>query len=163
MCIYIITDFLGRYLTVFIFLPAALMSAAIFGNFSSIMMRMYQGSEEMQQKTRSITDFIKFHSMPKTLSKRMHDAFLHSWSDTNGVDMNSVSLIYYFDTISKCFIMAVLFCSCLMSLFSNVLSFYPQVLKSFPEQIQADICLHLNKNLLNNNIAFKGASPGCLR
>ncbi|KAF6035310.1 hypothetical protein EB796_006380 [Bugula neritina] len=34
--------------------------------------------------------------------------------------------------------------------------------KSFPEQIQADICLHLNKNLLHNNPAFKGASPGCL-
>lgn len=67
------------------------MSAAIFGNFSSIMMRMYQGSEEMQQKTRSIKDFIKFHTIPVTLSKRMHDAFLHSWSDTNGIDMNSVS------------------------------------------------------------------------
>lgn len=67
------------------------MSAAIFGNFSSIMMRMYQGSEEMQQKTRSIKDFISFHLIPDTLSKRMHEAFLHSWSDTNGIDMNSVS------------------------------------------------------------------------
>jgi len=67
------------------------MSAAIFGNFSSIMLRMYAGSEEMQQKTRSINDFIKFHTIPGALSKRMHEAFLHSWSDTNGVDMNSVS------------------------------------------------------------------------
>ena len=70
------------------------MSAAIFGNFSSIMMRMYQGSEEMQQKTRSIKDFIKFHTIPTNLSKRMHDAFLHSWSDTNGIDMNSVSMAH---------------------------------------------------------------------
>ncbi|XP_055959175.1 potassium voltage-gated channel subfamily H member 7 [Patella vulgata] len=46
-----------------------------------------------------------------------------------------------------------------------------QVLKSFPECLQADICLHLNRNLLNNCPAFKetrpfifaGASPGCLR
>ncbi|XP_022099861.1 potassium voltage-gated channel subfamily H member 6-like isoform X2 [Acanthaster planci] len=37
------------------------------------------------------------------------------------------------------------------------------VLKSFPECLQADICLHLNRNLLNNCAAFKGASPGCLR
>ncbi|XP_030846153.1 potassium voltage-gated channel subfamily H member 7 isoform X1 [Strongylocentrotus purpuratus] len=37
------------------------------------------------------------------------------------------------------------------------------VLKSFPECLQADICLHLNRNLLNNSPAFKGASPGCLR
>ena len=72
------------------------MSAAIFGNFSSIMMRMYQGSEEMQQKTRSIKDFISFHTIPDALSKRMHDAFLHSWSDTNGIDMNSVSVILLF-------------------------------------------------------------------
>ncbi|KAK3109016.1 hypothetical protein FSP39_021204, partial [Pinctada imbricata] len=37
------------------------------------------------------------------------------------------------------------------------------VLKSFPECLQADICLHLNKNLINICPAFKGASPGCLR
>ena len=35
-----------------------------------------------------------------------------------------------------------------------------QVLKSFPECLQADICLHLNRNLLNTCPAFKGASPG---
>ncbi|GFR68695.1 potassium voltage-gated channel subfamily H member 7 [Elysia marginata] len=37
------------------------------------------------------------------------------------------------------------------------------VLKSFPECIQADVCLHLNRNLLQNCPAFKSASPGCLR
>ncbi|KAL5007461.1 hypothetical protein ScPMuIL_016267 [Solemya velum] len=37
------------------------------------------------------------------------------------------------------------------------------VLKSFPECLQADICLHLNRNLMNNCAAFRGASPGCLR
>ncbi|KAL8622301.1 Potassium voltage-gated channel subfamily H member 6 [Nucella lapillus] len=37
------------------------------------------------------------------------------------------------------------------------------VLKSFPECLQADICLHLNRNLLNTCPAFRGASPGCLR
>ncbi|XP_068082086.1 potassium voltage-gated channel unc-103 [Anabrus simplex] len=37
------------------------------------------------------------------------------------------------------------------------------VLKGFPECLQADICLHLNRNLLNNCSAFDGASPGCLR
>ncbi|CAB0036818.1 unnamed protein product, partial [Trichogramma brassicae] len=36
------------------------------------------------------------------------------------------------------------------------------VLKGFPECLQADICLHLNRNLLNNCHAFDGASPGCL-
>ncbi|XP_029169016.1 potassium voltage-gated channel subfamily H member 2 isoform X9 [Nylanderia fulva] len=37
------------------------------------------------------------------------------------------------------------------------------VLKGFPECLQADICLHLNRNLLNNCRAFEAASPGCLR
>lgn len=37
------------------------------------------------------------------------------------------------------------------------------VLKGFPECLQEDICLHLNRNLLTNCSAFKNASPGCLR
>ena len=31
-----------------------------------------------------------------------------------------------------------------------------QVLKGFPECLQADICLHLNRSLLQNCKAFKG-------
>ncbi|TSL75240.1 Potassium voltage-gated channel subfamily H member 6 [Bagarius yarrelli] len=37
------------------------------------------------------------------------------------------------------------------------------VLKGFPECLQADICLHLNRNLLQNCQAFKGARKACLR
>uniref|UniRef100_A0A8C4QQW5 Cyclic nucleotide-binding domain-containing protein n=1 Tax=Eptatretus burgeri TaxID=7764 RepID=A0A8C4QQW5_EPTBU len=37
------------------------------------------------------------------------------------------------------------------------------VLKGFPECLQADICLHLNRNLLQTCKAFQGASKGCLR
>ncbi|XP_061669321.1 potassium voltage-gated channel subfamily H member 7-like isoform X4 [Syngnathoides biaculeatus] len=37
------------------------------------------------------------------------------------------------------------------------------VLKGFPECLQADICLHLNKNLLQSYKAFHGATKGCLR
>ncbi|XP_061128019.1 potassium voltage-gated channel subfamily H member 7 [Syngnathus typhle] len=37
------------------------------------------------------------------------------------------------------------------------------VLKGFPECLQADICLHLNKNLLQGCKAFGGATKGCLR
>lgn len=38
-----------------------------------------------------------------------------------------------------------------------------QVLKGFPECLQADICLHLNRTLLQNCRPFRGASKGCLR
>ncbi|XP_041939359.1 potassium voltage-gated channel subfamily H member 6 isoform X1 [Alosa sapidissima] len=37
------------------------------------------------------------------------------------------------------------------------------VLKGFPECLQADICLHLNRSLLQNCQAFRGASKACLR
>ncbi|CAD6187665.1 unnamed protein product [Caenorhabditis auriculariae] len=37
------------------------------------------------------------------------------------------------------------------------------VLKGFPDCLQADICLHLNRNLLNSCAAFASSSPGCLR
>uniref|UniRef100_A0A8C3RZ36 Potassium voltage-gated channel subfamily H member 2 n=1 Tax=Chelydra serpentina TaxID=8475 RepID=A0A8C3RZ36_CHESE len=39
----------------------------------------------------------------------------------------------------------------------------PQVLKGFPECLQADICLHLNRSLLHSCRPFRGASKGCLR
>nr|XP_036853568.1 potassium voltage-gated channel subfamily H member 6 isoform X2 [Manis javanica] len=37
------------------------------------------------------------------------------------------------------------------------------VLKGFPECLQADICLHLHRSLLQHCPAFHGASKGCLR
>uniref|UniRef100_A0A3B3RZR4 Voltage-gated inwardly rectifying potassium channel KCNH2 n=1 Tax=Paramormyrops kingsleyae TaxID=1676925 RepID=A0A3B3RZR4_9TELE len=37
------------------------------------------------------------------------------------------------------------------------------VLKGFPECLQADICLHLNRTLLQNCKAFRGSTKGCLR
>ncbi|XP_074477025.1 voltage-gated inwardly rectifying potassium channel KCNH6 [Sebastes fasciatus] len=37
------------------------------------------------------------------------------------------------------------------------------VLKGFPESLQADICLHLNRSLLQNFKAFNGGSQACLR
>ncbi|XP_077062046.1 voltage-gated inwardly rectifying potassium channel KCNH6 isoform X1 [Siphateles boraxobius] len=37
------------------------------------------------------------------------------------------------------------------------------VLRGFPECLQADICLHLNRSLLQSCKAFRGASKACLR
>uniref|UniRef100_A0A1I8H2L8 Cyclic nucleotide-binding domain-containing protein n=1 Tax=Macrostomum lignano TaxID=282301 RepID=A0A1I8H2L8_9PLAT len=115
-----------KIFTIFGMLIGSLMSAAIFGNVSSIMLRIYQGSEEFHEKKTSIKEFIKFHKIPKNLAHRLQESFQNSWNYTNGLDTNVV-------------------------------------LKTFPECLQADICLHMNRNLLNNCPAFKGASPGCLR
>ncbi|KAH3873160.1 hypothetical protein DPMN_036387 [Dreissena polymorpha] len=115
-----------KIFSIFAMLLGSLLSAAIFGNVSSIMLRIYQGTDEYHEKVQSIKDFINFHHLPKNLATRLQESFQHAWSYTNGIDMNSV-------------------------------------LKSFPECLQADICLHLNRNLLNNCPAFQKASTGCLR
>ncbi|XP_072049029.1 potassium voltage-gated channel unc-103-like isoform X2 [Amphiura filiformis] len=38
-----------------------------------------------------------------------------------------------------------------------------EVMKDFPDFLQADISMHLNRNLLNNSAAFRGVNHGCLR
>jgi len=67
------------------------MSAAIFGNVSSIMLRLYQGTEEYHEMQTSIKEFINFHHIPKALANRLIESHQHKWSYTNGIDMNSVS------------------------------------------------------------------------
>ncbi|XP_048341279.1 potassium voltage-gated channel subfamily H member 7 isoform X3 [Sphaerodactylus townsendi] len=47
--------------------------------------------------------------------------------------------------------------------YTNGIDMNMEVLKGFPECLQADICLHLNQSLLQNCKAFHGASKGCLR
>ena len=69
----------------------ALLSAAIFGNVSSIMLRMYQGSDELHEKLQSVKDFVTFHHIPKPLANRLQESFQHNWAYTNGIDMNNVS------------------------------------------------------------------------
>ena len=37
------------------------------------------------------------------------------------------------------------------------------MLQNFPVGLQADISLHLNREILSSNPAFEGCTPGCLR
>ena len=79
----------------------ALMSAAIFGNVSSIMLRLYRGTEEYHEMLTSIREFIKFHFIPKPLANRLIESYQHSRSFTHGVDMNSVSRISHLTCTCK--------------------------------------------------------------
>ncbi|XP_078320838.1 voltage-gated inwardly rectifying potassium channel KCNH6-like isoform X2 [Crassostrea virginica] len=115
-----------KIFSILIMLIGSLMYASIFGNVSAIIQRLYSGTSRYHVHMLRIKEFIRFHQIPNPLRQRLEEYFQHSWSYTNGIDMN-------------------------------------MVLKSFPECLQADICLHLNKNLINNCPAFKDASPGCLR
>lgn len=76
----------------------ALMSAAIFGNVSSIMLRVYQGTEDYHEMLTSIKEFIKFYFIPKPLASRLVESYQHSRSYTHGIDMNSVSVLLIYQS-----------------------------------------------------------------
>lgn len=104
-------------------LAGSFLSASILGSVTTIIIKLYQGAEELKEMKQSIDDFIKHHRINKQLAKQMQESFDHEWKNTKGIDMNSI-------------------------------------LKTFPECIQADICLHLNRDLLNNCPVFDDASEG---
>ena len=68
------------------------MHAAVFGNVTAIIQRMYSRRSQYQLKCRDLKDFIVLHRIPKGLKQRMMDFFSTSWSLNHGIDTNDVSL-----------------------------------------------------------------------
>uniref|UniRef100_A0A3P9JW10 Potassium voltage-gated channel subfamily H member 7 n=1 Tax=Oryzias latipes TaxID=8090 RepID=A0A3P9JW10_ORYLA len=116
-----------KIFSICVMLIGSLMYASIFGNVSAIIQRLYSGTARYHAQMLRVKEFIRFHQIPNPLRQRLEEYFQHSWTYTNGIDLNT------------------------------------EVLKGFPECLQADICLHLNRNLLNDCKAFQGATKGCLR
>ncbi|KAI1230414.1 hypothetical protein IHE44_0010401 [Lamprotornis superbus] len=128
-----------KIFSICVMLIGSLMYASIFGNVSAIIQRLYSGTARYHTQMLRVKEFIRFHQIPNPLRQRLEEYFQHAWSYTNGIDMNAGQ-------------------GCDPSLPGS-----PQVLKGFPDCLQADICLHLNRTLLQNCKAFRGASKGCLR
>ena len=80
----------------------ALMSAAIFGNVSSIMLRMYRGTEEYHDRCHSIREFIRFYRVPSDLASRLLDAPTDRKCRANANDMLSVGSVAYPLVINLC-------------------------------------------------------------
>ncbi|XP_037395447.1 potassium voltage-gated channel subfamily H member 7 isoform X2 [Pygocentrus nattereri] len=116
-----------KIFSICVMLIGSLMYASIFGNVSAIIQRLYSGTARYHMQMLRVKEFIRFHQIPNPLRQRLEEYFQHSWTYTNGIDMNM------------------------------------EVLKGFPECLQADICLHLNQSLLQGCKAFRGATKGCLR
>uniref|UniRef100_A0A3B1J8R7 Potassium voltage-gated channel subfamily H member 7 n=2 Tax=Astyanax mexicanus TaxID=7994 RepID=A0A3B1J8R7_ASTMX len=116
-----------KVFSICVMLIGSLMYASIFGNVSAIIQRLYSGTARYHMQMLRVKEFIRFHQIPNPLRQRLEEYFQHSWTYTNGIDLNT------------------------------------QVLKGFPECLQADICLHLNQSLLQGCKAFRGATKGCLR
>lgn len=71
----------------------ALMYASIFGNVSAIIQRLYSGTSRYHVHMLRIKEFIRFHQIPNPLRQRLEEYFQHSWSYTNGIDMNMAIII----------------------------------------------------------------------
>ena len=67
------------------------MHAAVFGNVTAIIQRMYARRAHYQLKTRDLKDFTRVHHIPKHLKQRMQEFFQTMWSINHGIDTSTVS------------------------------------------------------------------------
>lgn len=74
-----------------LFFISALMYASIFGNVSAIIQRLYSGTARYHAQMLRVKEFIRFHQIPNPLRQRLEEYFQHSWTYTNGIDMNTVN------------------------------------------------------------------------
>lgn len=158
-------------------IKTALMYASIFGNVSAIIQRLYSGTARYHTQMLRVREFIRFHQVSYFPEERKIIAGKIKIKNNNSeLDVHYVLqpisvnwktyLLYYFY-----FAFAQIpnpLRQRLEEYFQHAWTYtngidMNSVLKGFPECLQADICLHLNRNLLNTCQAFEGASPGCLR
>ncbi|XP_078700752.1 voltage-gated delayed rectifier potassium channel KCNH8-like isoform X2 [Branchiostoma floridae x Branchiostoma belcheri] len=64
----------------------ALMHAAVFGNVTAIIQRLYSRRSEYHTKTKDLKEFTKLHNIPKALKTRMLEYFQAHWSENHGID-----------------------------------------------------------------------------
>ncbi|XP_071942761.1 voltage-gated delayed rectifier potassium channel KCNH8-like [Antedon mediterranea] len=114
-----------KIFTIIVMIIGALSHAAVFGNVTALIQRMYARRALYHSKCKDLKDFIQSHNIPLDLKNRMQDYFQTSWSVNMGID-----------TI--------------------------EMLQMFPEELRADISMHLNREILSLPI-FQEASQGCRR
>ena len=148
-------------LTYFFYNILALMYASIFGNVSAIIQRLYSGTARYHSAMQRVREFNKFYQIPNPLKQRLEEYFqvcfiLHKHCIRLQLEN------HFFLIISEIREFIISFRFQHAWTYTNGIDMN-MVLKGFPDCLQADICVHLNRNLLNNCPAFEGASSGCLR
>ena len=83
---------MAQVFSICVMLIGSLMYASIFGNVSAIIQRLYSGTARYQTQMTKVKEFIRFHQIQNPLRQRLEECFQHSWSYTNGIDMNMVLL-----------------------------------------------------------------------
>uniref|UniRef100_A0A3P9BHJ3 Potassium voltage-gated channel subfamily H member 7 n=2 Tax=Haplochromini TaxID=319058 RepID=A0A3P9BHJ3_9CICH len=79
-----------KVFSICVMLIGSLMYASIFGNVSAIIQRLYSGTARYHAQMLRVKEFIRFHQIPNPLRQRLEEYFQHSWTYTNGIDMNTV-------------------------------------------------------------------------
>ncbi|THD18391.1 Potassium voltage-gated channel subfamily H member 8 [Fasciola hepatica] len=67
------------------------MHAAVFGNVTAIIQRIYARRTAFQSRAQDLKDFVRVHHIPKQLSSRMEDYFQTTWAISRGIDLSEVS------------------------------------------------------------------------
>lgn len=75
------------------------MHAAVFGNVTAIIQRMYSRRSLYTTRTKDLKDFIRVHRLPKALAQRMLECFQTTWSVNNGIDVSEVVLLHVLSII----------------------------------------------------------------
>lgn len=75
------------------------MHAAVFGNVTAIIQRMYSRRSLYQTKLRDLKDFLVLHQIPEELKQRMQDYFQTMWSLNHGIDVHRVRFYLFFRLI----------------------------------------------------------------
>ncbi|EDO47123.1 predicted protein, partial [Nematostella vectensis] len=71
-------------------LVGALMYAAIFGNMTAIIQRLYTRTARYHKDLKVIKEFIRFHNIPDTLRDTLTEYFTHEWSSRHDQQLDTV-------------------------------------------------------------------------
>ncbi|KAK3744225.1 hypothetical protein QZH41_013576 [Actinostola sp. cb2023] len=72
------------------FVRITLMYAAVFGNMTAIIQRLYSRTSRFQSDLRLVEEFSKFHKIPTALREDLEEYFRHEWTYTKGVDLENI-------------------------------------------------------------------------
>uniref|UniRef100_A0A1I8IR17 Cyclic nucleotide-binding domain-containing protein n=3 Tax=Macrostomum lignano TaxID=282301 RepID=A0A1I8IR17_9PLAT len=134
-----------KIFSICIMLIGALMHAAVFGNVTALIQKMYARRAAYTAKTQELKDFTRTHHIPKHLKRRMQEFFQAMWSINRGINPNEVSWESAFEA----------------GLLKHGVKM-GEIMKDFPDELRGDIALHLNREILSLPI-FESASQGCLK
>ncbi|VDP65309.1 unnamed protein product [Echinostoma caproni] len=149
-----------------IMLLGALMHAAVFGNVTAIIQRIYARRTAFQSRAQDLKDFVRVHHIPKQLKRRMEDFFQTTWAINRGIDLTEVLSIYpeelrrdialhlnrellSMKTIrSRCDVKSLTYCdlqSIELVVLNEVLAQYPQFKSEFAAYLYEDLSFNIEE------------------